>query len=71
MEKVEQNHPMSEPAAAQYVGCSGALLRLKRRQQNGPRYYRVGKLVRYRQADLDQWITANSHGDLSSTTNKS
>ena len=54
---------MSEPVAAEYLGCSGALLRLQRRLKNGPRYYRLGRLVRYRRRDLDRWITANSHGE--------
>jgi predicted DNA-binding transcriptional regulator AlpA len=57
---------MSEPEAAEYLGCSGALLRLQRRLENGPRYYRLGsRLVRYRRNDLDKWIATHSRGGLS------
>jgi len=34
------------------------VLRLWRSQGKGPRYFRAGKLVRYRKADLDAWIEA-------------
>ena len=40
-------------------GVSGAVLRLWRSENKGPRYFRAGeKLVRYRKADLDTWIEA-------------
>ena len=47
---------MNEKVAAIYVGCTVALLRLYRSRKQGPRYYQVGKLVRYRREDLDGWI---------------
>lgn len=43
--------------AAKYVGISEAALRLWRSEGKGPRHFKAGeKLVRYRRADLDQWI---------------
>ena len=42
--------------AADYVGCSVAALRTWKRQGRGPKYFRLGKLLRYRKADLDEWI---------------
>jgi predicted DNA-binding transcriptional regulator AlpA len=45
--------------AGKYLGVSGAVLRLWRSENKGPRYFRAGeKLVRYRKADLDVWIEA-------------
>ena len=51
-------HAYNERQAARYVGVSGAALRLWRSEGKGPRYFRAGeKLVRYRRADLDGWIS--------------
>lgn len=49
---------MSSKGASAYVGCSEASLRLWRSKGQGPRYFRAGKLVRYRKTDLDSWIEA-------------
>ncbi len=42
--------------AADYLGCSVAALRTWKRQGRGPKYFRLGKLLRYRRTDLDEWI---------------
>ena len=43
--------------AAKYLGISESALRLWRGQGHGPRHFRAGaKLIRYRRADVDQWI---------------
>jgi len=42
--------------AAKYVGVTEATLRFWRSRDKGPRYFRAGKLVRYRRVDLDSWI---------------
>ncbi len=42
--------------AADYLGCSVAALRTWKRQGRGPKYFRLGKLLRYRKTDLDEWI---------------
>ncbi len=46
--------------AAAYVGCSVPLMELMRREGRGPKYFLCGKrLVRYRPADLEEWMQAN------------
>ena len=47
---------MDYRAAAAYIGCSAAALRQWKRAGKGPSYYKVGKLIRYRQQDLDSWL---------------
>ena len=42
--------------AARVLGCSDASLRLWRTQGRGPKFFRAGKLIRYRRADLETWI---------------
>ena len=46
--------------AAAYLGFSEAALRRWRRQGCGPRFFNANKLIRYRRADLDGWIEAQS-----------
>ena len=55
---MEERFVMNSKQAAGYVGCSESVLRLWRSQGQGPRYFRAGKLIRYRRADLDSWIEA-------------
>lgn len=55
----DRQDTLTPKQAAKYVGISEAALRLWRAERKGPRYFRAGeKLVRYRRADLDQWIEA-------------
>jgi predicted DNA-binding transcriptional regulator AlpA len=55
----EMQNTFNEREAGKYLGVSGAVLRLWRSENKGPRYFRAGeKLVRYRKADLDTWIEA-------------
>jgi excisionase family DNA binding protein len=55
---VEERNVLSARHASSYLGCSESVLRLWRSQGKGPRYFRAGKLIRYRKADLDAWIEA-------------
>jgi excisionase family DNA binding protein len=55
METIEE-HALSPRKGARYLGISEATLRLWRAQAKGPRFFRAGKLIRYRKADLDEWI---------------
>lgn len=48
--------------AAAWIGCSPALLRVWRRVGNGPSFYRVGRLVRYREVDVETWISVHREG---------
>lgn len=55
----DQQTTLTPKQAAKYMGISDAALRLWRAEGKGPRYFKAGeKLVRYRRADLDQWIEA-------------
>ena len=42
--------------AAAYCGCSPSTFKTFRSQQRGPAYYRTGKRVLYKPADLDAWL---------------
>lgn len=55
---MEEKSVLNSRQAATYLGCSDSVLRLWRSQGQGPRYFRAGKLIRYRRADLDSWIEA-------------
>jgi excisionase family DNA binding protein len=55
---LEEQNVFNPKQAGRYLGCSESVLRLWRSQGKGPRYFRAGKLVRYRKADLDAWIEA-------------
>lgn len=47
---------LNERQAARYLGVSPGTLRLWRSENRSPRYFRAGKLVRFRKLDLDSWI---------------
>lgn len=58
-EAIYQQHALTPREAARYLRVSEAVLRLWRSRGEGPQYYRAGeKLVRYRRADLDAWVTS-------------
>lgn len=45
---------------AAYLGISPDTMKDYRQQGRGPRYTRVGKLVRYRLADVDEWLARHT-----------
>ncbi len=49
----------NEQEAAAILGCSVAMLRKCRLLRRGPAYIKVGRLVRYREADLAAYLDAN------------
>jgi predicted DNA-binding transcriptional regulator AlpA len=49
---------LNEKAVARQLSVSLALLRKWRLFRSGPPFVKVGRLVRYRQADVDRWIAA-------------
>ena len=53
--------------AAQYLDVSRQLLELLRVAGGGPRYAKVGRLVRYRRAALDEWLIENERNHTSET----
>jgi predicted DNA-binding transcriptional regulator AlpA len=54
---------ITTPEAGEYVGCSAAALRAWRKSGRGPRFFRAGRLIRYRIQDLDEWIALHLHPD--------
>ena len=43
-------------SAAKLLGCTPAALIKFRAERRGPAYVRVGRLIRYRHADLARWL---------------
>lgn len=58
-DRVQQRIVTTEEDAAAFVGYTPAALRAWRRQGRGPAYIRVGRSVRYRISDLDEWLGAH------------
>jgi predicted DNA-binding transcriptional regulator AlpA len=50
------NHLLNENAVAEILGCRPALLRKWRRVGGGPVFCRIGRLVRYPQNALEEYI---------------
>jgi hypothetical protein len=57
-----QKQVINEIEAAKYIGMSPSYLRMDRceghrkNRARGPAYLKIGKAVRYRIADLDEWL---------------
>ena len=51
---------LDTPAAAARLGCSTQFLEIARHDGNGPRYYKIGKRVRYAIPDLDEYLTTRA-----------
>lgn len=51
---------LSPNDAARVLGVTEAALSRFRHEHRGPIFVRVGKLVRYREADLAAWLESNS-----------
>jgi len=47
---------LNERQAAKYLGVSAGTLRLWRSEGRAPRFFRAGKLIRFRVRDLNEWI---------------
>ena len=50
---------LNERQAANVLGCSVGLMRKWRLFGDGPSYLKIGRLVRYRQADIDSFLEAH------------
>lgn len=48
---------MNEHEAAVYIGCSVSWLRNNRRSSTTPPFLKVGRNIRYRFVDLDEWLS--------------
>jgi len=51
---------MNEHAAAEILGVTISFLRSRRCLGGGPPFVRVGRLIRYKPAHLDQWVESNT-----------
>lgn len=51
---------MTEDETARALKCTKAALRRWRRERRGPRYVKLGRLVRYRESDLEVFIEQNT-----------
>jgi len=51
---------LKEKEVAKVLKCSQSALRLWRRESRGPRFVRVGSLIRYSKSDLEDFIEQNS-----------
>ena len=56
----ERRRGMREKEAAAYLGVSIKTMQAWRHQCRGPKYYRLGRVCVYRQADLDQYMEAGA-----------
>lgn len=45
--------------AAEYLRSSTSTLAKARMKMQGPDYVRIGRAIRYRQSDLDAWMSAS------------
>ncbi len=53
---MEQKRFLNSEEAADYLGLQRTTLEAWRCRGGGPRFVKLGRAVRYRQADLDEWI---------------
>ena len=51
---------LNERQVAETFGFTVPYLRRARREKRGPRFLKVGKLVRYRRADIESFLTAHA-----------
>jgi len=55
-----------EQKTAELLGVSKRWLQTARQTGNGPRYVKVGRLVRYRPQDIENWISAQARSSTCS-----
>jgi len=51
---------LSEKEAATRLSCTPAALRRWRRERRGPKFVTLGRLIRYRESDLESFVEANT-----------
>ena len=47
---------MTESETAEHIGISLSGLRKWRNDGSGPPYIRIGRLIRYREKDIEEWL---------------
>ena len=58
----DKNTAMSESELARKASVSIAVLRKWRREGRGPRFLKLGRLVRYLVGDVDIWLHSHASG---------
>ncbi len=53
---------LTEIEVAKYLHLSVACVRRWRLERRGPRFFKIGALVRYRPEDVEDWINAQPAG---------
>lgn len=66
MIELGNENALNERQAAKYLGVSPGTLRLWRSENRSPRYFRAGKLIRFRVCDLNEWIEQRLSAPVSS-----
>jgi len=59
------NPLLSTTDAAPQIGIKPTTLEIWRVQGKGPRYLKIGRLVRYRLSDLTAWLDAQTRNNTS------
>ena len=62
MNAIEQLEVMTEPELQETLKLKPGALRRMRREGRGPRWFRVGRLVRYDRRKGLEWLEANEGG---------
>ena len=47
---------MTEDETSEILKCTVAALRRWRRERRGPRFVKLGRLIRYRQSDIEDFV---------------
>jgi len=55
---------IDEPALATRLGVSRSTLQSWRYAGRGPRFIKLGRMIRYRNADVDAYLRANTRGKV-------
>ena len=50
----------TEEQVAQFLNCTKSALRRWRREGRGPRFVKIGRLVRYRQEHVEDFVNQNT-----------
>lgn len=61
---------LKETDLAKHLKVSIACVRRWRLEQRGPRYLKIGSLVRYRSEDVEHWLLSHPTSGDSSQTNE-
>jgi predicted DNA-binding transcriptional regulator AlpA len=59
-EQMDNREVLNERHVAEEYALSVPYLRRARRERRGPRFLKIGKLVRYRRSDVEAFLAANA-----------